>query len=127
MPVAQQLTVACPNRPGQLARVAEVLAASRINITGLDASGADRQVRLLVSNAGKAQRALRKAGIRARVEKVVLVTLADRPGSLARAARKLARARININYAYGTVARGGKRAAIVFGVGNVGRGARAAG
>ena len=30
----------------------------------------------------------------------------------------LARRKISINYAYGTVARGGKRAAIVFGVTN---------
>lgn len=127
MPIVQQLTVTTPNRPGALARVAETLAASKINITGLDASGPRRQVRLLVGNAAKARRALQKAGIRSRIENVVAVTLADRPGSLGRTARKLAKRKININYAYGTVARGGKRAAIVFGVSNPGRAARATG
>lgn len=124
MPVAQQLTVTCPNRPGALARVCAVLAANKINISGLDASGADRQIRLLVSSPGKARRVLQKAGHRARLENVVVVTLADRPGTLARAASKLGRAKININYAYATVARGGQRAAIVFGVSKTGRAAR---
>ncbi|MFQ5663709.1 MAG: ACT domain-containing protein [Terriglobia bacterium] len=124
MPVVQQLTVTAPNRPGALARVGEALAANKINITGLDASGPNRQIRLLVSNPRKAHRVLRQAGVRARLENVVVVTLADRPGSLARTARKLAKRKVNINYAYGTVARGGKRAAIVFGVSNVRRAAR---
>ena len=46
------------------------------------------------------------------------VTVANRPGALARIAELLAGNKININYTYGTVARGGKRAAIVFGVAN---------
>lgn len=124
MPVAQQLVVTVANRPGALARVCEALAAAKINLSGLDCSGADRQVRLLVGSATKARRALEKAGLRARIEDVVVVTLPDRPGALARAARKLARRKININYGYGTVTRGGKRAAIVFGVSSPGRAAR---
>ena len=126
MPVAKQVTVTVANRPGSLARIGEALAASRINITGLDASGPQRQIRLLVSNPAGARRALAKAGFRSRVENVVVVSLGDRPGTLGRTARKLARAGVNINYAYGTVTRGGKRAAIVFGVGNAGRAARLA-
>ncbi|MBI4466018.1 MAG: ACT domain-containing protein [Acidobacteria bacterium] len=127
MPVVQQLVVTVANRPGALARVCEALAASRINISGLDCSGPNRQVRLLVSSPGKAGRVLKKAGFRSRLENVVTVTLPDRPGALARAARKLAKRRININYGYATVARGAKRAVIVFGVGNPGRAARVAG
>lgn len=119
-----QVTVTAPNRPGALARVSQVLAANKINVTGLDASGRSRQIRLLVNNPAKARRVLRKARVRARLENVVVVTLADRPGTLARTARKLANRKVNINYAYGTVARGGKRAAIVFGVSNPRRVAR---
>jgi hypothetical protein len=55
---------------------------------------------------------------------VVVVTLSDRPGALGRVARKLADRRININYAYGTVARGGRRAAIVLGISSPRRAAR---
>lgn len=89
-------------------------------------AGPQRQIRLLVSNPTGARRALAKAGFRSRLENVVVVSLGDRPGTLGRTARKLARAGVNINYAYGTVTRGGKRAAIVFGVGNPGRAARLA-
>lgn len=124
MAIVQQLTLTAPNRPGALARIGEILAENKINITGLDASGAQRQVRLLVSKTRTARRLLQKAGLRTRAEDVVVVTLADRPGALARAARKLANAKININYAYGTVARGSKRAAIVVGVTNPRRAAR---
>lgn len=124
MPVAKQLTIRAADRPGTLARVAEALAKNKINITGVDASGAQGRIRLLVASAARAARVLAKAGIRARLEDVVVVTLGDRPGTLARVARKLAGRGININYAYGTVARGGKRAALVFGVNNPGRVAR---
>ncbi|MFQ5777713.1 MAG: ACT domain-containing protein [Terriglobia bacterium] len=124
MPIAQQLVITAANRPGALARIGEALAQRRINITGLDTSGPRRQIRLLVSKTRTAHHVLQKAGIRARVEDVVVVTLGDRPGTLGRAARKLAKRKININYAYGTVARGGKRAAIVFGVSNPRRAAR---
>ena len=127
MSVAKQVTVTTANRPGALARIGEALAASRINITALDASGPQRQIRLLVSNPAGARRALAKAGFRSRLEEVVVVTLSDRPGTLGRAARKLAKAGVNINFAYGSVARGGKRAAIIFGVGNPRRAARLAG
>ena len=118
MPIAQQLTVTVANRPGALARIAELLAGNKINIIGVNSSGPQRRIRLLVNNTGKARRVLRAAGVRARVDGVVVVTLGDRPGTLARTARKLARRKININYTYGTVARGSKRAAIVFGVAN---------
>ena len=126
MPVVPQLVVTAANRPGTLARVCETLAAGRINITGLDCSGPQRQIRLLVNSPAKAARALQKAGVRARVENVVAVTLADRPGALARVARKLARGGVNINYGYATVPRGGQRATIVLGVGNPRRAARLA-
>ncbi len=127
MPVTQQLNVTAANRPGALARIAEVLAKNKINITGLDSSGPQRLIRLLVSNPARAKRALLKAGLKVRTEDVVVVTLADKPGALARTARKLANRRVNINYAYGTVARGGKRAAIVLGVAKPRRAARRAG
>lgn len=124
MPIAQQLVITAANRPGALARIGEALARNKVNITGLDASGPRRQIRLLVSKARTAQRVLQKAGVRVRVEDVVVVTLGDRPGTLARAARKLADRKININYAYATVARAARRATIVFGVSNPRRAAR---
>lgn len=126
MPVVPQVVVTVPNRPGSLARVCEALAAGKVNILGLDCSGPQRQIRLLVNSPGKAVRLLKKARVRSRLENVVVVTLPDRPGALARTARKLAKGKININYGYGTAARGARRAAIVLGVGNPRRAARRA-
>ena len=121
MPTTKQLVIHAANRPGTLARIAETLARNRINIQGLDSSGPQATVRMLVNNPGRAVQILQKAKIRARTEEVVLVNLADRPGTLARVTAKLARRGININYAYGTVARGSQRAAIVLGVSNPSR------
>jgi hypothetical protein len=118
MPIIKQLSVTAPNRPGQLARICESLAQNRVNITGLDASGPNKQIRLLVNNPNRAQKVLQKAGWNTRVEEAVVVNAADRPGQLARIARKLAQRGVNINYAYATVGRGTSRAAIVLGVSN---------
>ncbi len=82
-------------------------------------------MRLLVSNAGRARAALRKAGYRVTNEAVVQLRLADKPGQLARAAAKLARAGLNVRYGYATVSPGAKRAAIVFGVSNAAAARRA--
>jgi hypothetical protein len=118
MPIIKQLSVTAANRPGQLARICESLAQNRVNITGLDASGPNRQIRLLVNHPNRAQKVLQKAGWTTRVEEAVVVNAADRPGQLARIARKLAQRGVNINYAYATVGRGSSRAAIVLGVSN---------
>ncbi|MBI2956896.1 MAG: ACT domain-containing protein [Acidobacteria bacterium] len=127
MPIAQQLTLTVPNRPGALARVCETLAARKINIVGLDCSGPQRQIRMLVNKPAQARRVLEKAGQRPRLEPVLVVRAPDQPGALARIARKLAARKININYAYATVPSGARRASIVLGVANPGRAARLVG
>ena len=125
MPIVKQLSVTAANRPGQLARICETLAKSRINITGLDASGPSRQIRLMVNHTGRARQVLAKAGWRPRVENALVINAPDRPGALARVARKLAQRGINIAYAYATVGGGAKRAAIVLGVSNPAKAAKA--
>ena len=124
---AKQITVWCQNRPGSLAKVAGTVAAVGVNISGIYASDAKGRsaIRLLVSNAGRARAALRKAGYRVTEEPVIILNLPDKPGQLARAAAKLARGRVNIAYSYATVAPGAKRANIVLGVGNAAAARRA--
>lgn len=118
MPIVKQLSINAPNRPGQLARICESLAQNKVNITGLHTTGADQRIRFMVNNPARAQKVLQKAGWRPRVEEAVVVNAVDRPGQLARVARKLAQRGVNINYAYATVGRGSNRAAIVLGVSN---------
>ncbi len=124
---AKQITVSSQNKPGSLARITGALAAKGVNISGIYASDTRGRgaVRLLVSNAAKAKAALKAAGYRASEEPTVVLSLADKPGQLARVSAKLARARVNIPYAYATVSGGGKRATIVLGVSNAAAAKRA--
>lgn len=95
--------------------MAETLGKNRINIAGIDFSGLPVCVHLPVNNPEKAAKVLLKeACLGVRFAHVIVVTLGHRLGTLARVARNSAKP--SINYAYGTVARGGKRAAIVIGV-----------
>ena len=124
---AKQITVWGHNRPGNLSRIASALAAKGVNISGIHASDVKGRsaIRLLVANAGRARAALRAAGYRVSNEPVVVVSLADKPGQLAKATAKLARARVNITYGYGTLSPGAKRAHIVLGVSNAAKARRA--
>ncbi len=124
---AKQITVWGTNRPGNLSRITSALSSKGVNIIGLHASDVKGRsaVRLLVSNAARAKAALRSAGFRVTEEPVVVIRLADKPGQLAKAAAKLARARVNIGYGYATVSPGAKRAQIVLGVSNAAAARRA--
>ncbi len=124
---AKQITVMSQNKPGSMAKITRALAAKGVNISGVYASDARGRgaVRLVVSNAARAKAALKAAGYRASEEPAVILSLADKPGQLARVSAKLARARINIPYAYATVGVGGKRATIVLGVANAAAARRA--
>lgn len=126
MPV-KQITVWGRNRPGNLARITSALAEARINLSGLFASDTRGRspVRLLVANAARARAALRKAGLRVSEEPHLVLAMRDKPGQLARISKKLARSRVNINYAYATVSPGAGRAKIVLGVGNAAAARRA--
>ena len=61
---------------------------------------------------------MRKAGYRVSDEPAIVLNLADKPCTLARVAAKLAKARVNVGYAYATTSSGAKRASIVLGVKN---------
>ncbi len=107
---AKQLTVLVNDVPGSLARMAQALAAQKVNITAMMGVGNESlsPIRLLVDNPARAKKALRSAGLQATEEDVLVVPLANKPGSLAGIAAKLASANINILYAYATGGSGGK-------------------
>jgi hypothetical protein len=105
MPTATQLNLSLHNEVGTLARLCRDLADGGVNLLALSApegSGDQGIVRLLVPNRELAARALTKAGYAFAVEEVLFVELKNRPGALAKAVEKLARARISIRYAYAT-------------------------
>jgi hypothetical protein len=101
--VATDLTVRLDDRPGELARLGEALGGAGVNIEGLAATTVEGrgEVHVLVEDPGVARLALERAGIDvARDREVVLAELPDTPGAFGRACRSLARAGVNIEFAY---------------------------
>ena len=102
---ATQLNLPLDNDVGTLARLCRDLANGGVNLLALSApeTGRDKgTVRLLVPNGDLAGRALTKAGYLFSTDDVLFIELKNRPGALAKAVEKLARARIGIRYAYAT-------------------------
>jgi hypothetical protein len=125
-----QLTVTAQSRPGVLAKVARILADAGVNITAMCASeSAGRgKLRLVVSDPGRAKQALAAAKIRCGEEPALLLSVEDRPGTLATLASRLAAARINIKCAYATtVIPGGGPCHVVVAVANADKAEKALG
>lgn len=119
MPLATQLNLSLENETGTLARLCRDLAHGGVNLLALSApeTGHDKgMVRLLVRNLDVASRALSKAGYVFAVEEVLFLELKNRPGALAKAIEKLAKARINVRYVYATASPRTKTTAAVVAV-----------
>jgi hypothetical protein len=119
MALATQLTLTLRNDPGALARLCRDLADGGVNLLGLSAPESDGPhgaIQLLVANPDLARPALVKAGYSFNDETVLFVELKNRPGALAKAAEKLARAGIAIRYAHATTYRRAQKTAAVIAV-----------
>ena len=97
-PAMKQLTVLAPNKPGQLAAIAEALAAGGVNIEHFDVEshGAHGIIVLTVDRYGDALRLLLDAGFKAVTQETLLVRLEDKPGALAKVAVRLKDAGIDL-------------------------------
>jgi hypothetical protein len=121
MPRATQLNLPLSNQTGTLARLCRDLANGGVNLLALsapEASGGQGMVRLLVANRDVAAMALRKAGYSFDADEVLFVEIKNRPGALAKAVEKLARAGIAIRFAYATAYSKAQKTAAVIAVGD---------
>ncbi len=102
MEIAKQLSVFLANKPGMLADVCDELANAKINIFALTISDtADHSVvRMVVSDHEKALQIFEERGVLTVESKVLMIENNNRPGALAKISKKLAKAKINIEYAY---------------------------
>ena len=121
-----QLSLALENKPGQVAKVAATLARAKVNIEAISVvdSAEVGVVRLITSSNAKARAALKKAGLNAVQTPVIITKLPNEPGALAKAAGKLAAAKVNVEYIYGSAARKGQPSTIVIGVSDIERAAK---
>lgn len=102
--IEKQLSIFLENKPGVLAEVAQTLGDHGINIRGLSVSDTvdHAVVRIIVNDPQKAIHLLGEHGLLVVETDVLAVKLADQPGRLAELAGQLARAKVNIEYAYGS-------------------------
>ena len=128
MAIVKQLRVVLDNRPGALAQLCSELAKRAVNIYAIEAreNKPEGAVRLLVNHVEAAKKVLDALGLKHLEEQVLAVKVEDRPGSLGKITRKLAEKGINIEYVYGTIEWGSKRALIVLGVSDLEAAARVA-
>jgi hypothetical protein len=115
MPKVTQLVLNLQSKPGVLANLAGALGQAGVNIEGICAveTAGRGKIRLLTSNAAKAEAALKAAKIRCGREEAISVSLENRPGALGEAAQKLAQAKVNIKCVYATTGGAGPVAIIL--------------
>ena len=129
MKIYRQLSVFIENKPGTLALLSGALGARRINILAFSiADAVDHGViRMVVSDPVQAAHLLGEGGLMVVESDVMAIDLPNKPGSLARLADRLSRARVNIEYAYGTAGAVGRKARVILKTDNMRRARRALG
>ena len=102
MRVHKQLSVFLENRPGALAKLCGTLSEAGVNILALSVNDTvdHAVIRLIVDNNIKALMLIEQQGLYLNEQEVVVVEVKNSPGVLTEVARRLARADINIDYAY---------------------------
>ncbi|HKS59780.1 MAG TPA: ACT domain-containing protein [Thermoplasmata archaeon] len=117
MPLTE-LALHLPNRPGQLVRVARILAEGEINVAAIsvDSTAKSGSVRMVVSDPTRALELLTKAGYHVRSDELLAVHLEDRAGSFLRVLDVLAQAKVNVQSVAILVVREGGQALVALGV-----------
>ncbi len=111
MKIAKQLSIFLANKPGTLAEVCEVFSEEGINIFGMTISDTTDHavVRMVVSHPEKALFLLEERGVLVVENNVLLTENLNKPGAFGNIARKLAKGKINIEYAYLATSPGSKK------------------
>lgn len=116
----KEFVIPLENKPGTLADVAATLGKANVNIQAylLEAQGDFGVFRFVPSDVAKTESWLKTANRPYRVNDVVTVTVANKPGELGRIAQKLAASGVNIVASY-PVAPSGSETQIAFAVNDV--------
>jgi hypothetical protein len=117
----KQISIFIDNRVGALAEVIDVLRDTGVNMLALSLSEGLEigYLRITVDRLGTAVEVLGEAGHLVYERDVLLLEVANAPGGLARGIDALAKAGINIEYAYSATGPGADRSLIVVRVADV--------
>ncbi len=98
----KEFDVYVQNKPGELAKVCEMLGNNGVNIRAIASEGGSRgpMIRIVTDDETTTRSALARSGIGYDLKDVVAVKIQDRPGELGKIARKLARAMVNVDSIY---------------------------
>jgi len=98
----KEFDVYVQDKPGELARVCEILGSSGVNIKAIASERASSRsiVRIVTDDETTTASSLSRNGIKYDLRDVMVVGLADRPGELGKVARKLARSMVNVDSIY---------------------------
>jgi hypothetical protein len=119
--VQRQLTVALENQPGALARISQVVSGSGINIEALSVTDNVEQghIRLMTSDPPRCKELLASRGFYVVEADVLAIHVTDSLGKLAHISQALATAKVNIDYAYGSVDHAGAQTRLIVKVSNL--------
>ena len=124
--MATEFLVKLSDRPGQLAALAGALGKGKVQLRAIAAQKGVVGLLVADKDAAKARRALKAAKFRATERKAIELRLQDKPGSLAKAAARFGKGKVNIASAY-VLAPGRGSVGVAFGVKNAGKAKRALG
>ena len=98
----KQFDVYVQNKPGELAKICEILGSQGVNIRAVASERTpDRPIiKIVTDDETTTKSALARTGILYDVRDVIAVKMPDRPGELGKVARKLARVMVNVNSIY---------------------------
>ena len=116
MDIEKQFSIFMVNKPGIMAQILSEFARAKINITALTVMDSVEHgvLRIVPESADKMRDVLNHINMQFNETEVLCITIDNRPGAFAAIAEKLAKAHINIAYAYVTAgAKGGKTTAVL--------------
>ncbi|MFQ5956676.1 MAG: amino acid-binding protein [Candidatus Brocadiales bacterium] len=98
----KQLSIVLENLPGTLAGVCSSLADAKVNLLALSiADMCDTgELRMVISDSKRAKAVLEERGYDVLESEVLVVEMMNEPGALADIAQRLAKGKVNIEYAY---------------------------
>jgi hypothetical protein len=98
----KEFDVYVQDKPGELARVCEILGSSGVNIKAIasERGNARSTIRIVTDDETTTASSLSRNGIKYNLRDVMTLNLADKPGELGKVARKLARSMVNVDSIY---------------------------
>lgn len=98
----QEITIISENKVGALADICEALGGAGVNIEAISAQGMgdSAMIRIVTADTTTAANVLKRKNVSHKASDITVVEMIDRPGELAKIARKLARAGVNMESLY---------------------------